>query len=157
MLGLYAGRFQPFHLGHYYAIQHIKSKVDKVFVLICSKRDINPLDDKNPFTFEERQEMILQSFPDICVFHIEDQENDTLWTKVIESYIPHDDKVSFSNNPNTIKAFEDHGYVTSEIPVKAQGLNATLVRKLIIRREPWEHLVPSSTVDVVRGVWMKNV
>ena len=157
MLGLYAGRFQPFHLGHYYAIQHIQSKVDEVFVLICSKRDANPLDDKNPFTFAERQEMILQSFPNVCVFHIEDQENDKLWTQVIEGCIPSGDKISFSNNPNTLKAFEDHGYVTSSIPVKAQGLNATLVRKLIIRREPWEHLVPASTVDIIKGVWSKNV
>ncbi len=54
------GRFSPIHSGHEKLIQHALSISNKVIILIgsCGK----PRDIKNPFTFNERQEMILSCF-----------------------------------------------------------------------------------------------
>jgi bifunctional NMN adenylyltransferase/nudix hydrolase len=55
-LTVYIGRFQPFHLGHVHILEQAILSSDKVLVLVGSShiaRDI-----KNPFTFEERKQMI---------------------------------------------------------------------------------------------------
>ncbi|HDJ89497.1 MAG TPA: nicotinamide-nucleotide adenylyltransferase, partial [Thermoprotei archaeon] len=56
MRGLFIGRFQPFHLGHFYALKWILSKVDEVIIGIGSAQVSYTI--KNPFTLGERIEMI---------------------------------------------------------------------------------------------------
>jgi len=152
MIGIYAGRFQPFHLGHFEAIQHILGKCDETYVLICSKKGDNPLDDRNPFTYEERKDMMRFYSNKVHFRHIRDQDNDSEWTDVIEVSMPKGRKVSFTNNPNTAKAFHQHGYEVQSIPEKQDGLNATLIRTKIIRNEPWKQYVPHGTQEVVDSI-----
>lgn len=152
MIGLYAGRFQPFHLGHFEAIEHILNKADETYVLICSKKGDNPLDDRNPFTYEERRNMMMYYKNRVHFRHIKDQDSDEEWTRVIEKEIPKGRKVSFTNNPRTKEAFTKHGYEVNPIPVKYNNLNATLIRKFIIRNENWQDLVPHGTVTIIKEV-----
>lgn len=156
MIGIYAGRFQPFHNGHLGAINYITGKADETFVLICSKKGDNPLDDRNPFSFEERREMIELTlgkvFKKVHFRHIKDQENDEEWTRVIEGEMPKGRKVSFTNNPHTATAFKEHGYEVLPIPVQENGISATLIRKLIIRNEPWKHLTPFGTIQIINDI-----
>lgn len=155
MIGIYAGRFQPFHLGHLSSLKHIMSKADETFVLICSRKGESPLDDKNPFEYEERRKMIELSLglpPKVHFRHIKDQDNDEEWTRIIEGEMPKGRKVSFSNNPVTTKAFRDHGYESLPLPIKYDNLNATLIRKKIIRNEEWKHLVPQGTATVIEEI-----
>ena len=159
MIGIYAGRFQPFHNGHLGAINHILGECDELYVLICSKVGDSPLDDRNPFAYEERKKMIELALGDlewipIHFKHIEDQENDSEWTKVIEQEMPKGEKVSFSNNPNTTKAFKANGYETRSIPTDIDT-TATLIRKKIIRNEAWITLVPTPVwyyIQTIRGL-----
>lgn len=159
MIGIYAGRFQPFHKGHLGAINHLLGECDELFVLICSKVGDDPTDDRNPFSYEERKKMMEITLGDlewihIHFRHIEDQENDEEWTRVIEQEMPEGKKVSFSNNPNTTKAFKENGYETRSIPVK-NDINATLIRKKIIRNESWITLVPTPVwyyIQKIRGL-----
>jgi len=135
------------------------SKADETYVLICSKKGDNSLDDRNPFEYDERRKMIELSLglpPKVHFRHIKDQENDEEWTRVIEKEMPKGRKVSFSNNPATTKAFREHKYESLPLPIKYDNLSATLIRKLIIRRQPWNHLVPDGTKNVIEGVW-RNV
>lgn len=152
MIGIYAGRFQPFHYGHYGAIQHLLSKCDETFVLICSKKGENALDDRNPFTYEERKEMMKFFHGKVHFRHICDQENDAEWMRIINETLPKGRKVSFTNNPNTAKAFNAHKFEVQPIPIKEGGLSATLIRKLIIRNEDWQLHVPSGTIKVIEGI-----
>ncbi len=62
MNGLLIGRFQPFHLGHLDALRFALSKVDKLWVGLGSSNQ--PLLRNNPFSAEERKEMILSSIDD---------------------------------------------------------------------------------------------
>lgn len=146
MIGIYAGRFQPFHLGHYDAIEYLRSKCDEVYVFICSRKGDNPLDDKNPFTYEERRSMMRYFEGKVHFRHVKDQENDEEWTRIIKKTLPKGRLVSFTNNPHTAKAFKDHGFEVLPIPVQQEGLNATLIRKRIIRNETWNHFVPWGTI-----------
>jgi cytidyltransferase-like protein len=57
-IALFIGRFQPFHKGHLFALRQALKKFDKVIIGIGS---INVLNEKNPFTFEERKRMIKES------------------------------------------------------------------------------------------------
>jgi nicotinamide-nucleotide adenylyltransferase len=57
MNGLLIGRFQPFHLGHLEALQFALSKVDKLWVGLGSSN--KSIEKNNPFTAEQRKEMIL--------------------------------------------------------------------------------------------------
>ncbi len=155
MIGIYAGRFQPFHLGHLGSLEYIMSKADETFVLICSKKGDNPSDDRNPFSYEERKKMIELGIglpPKVHFRHVKDQENDEEWTRIIEGEMPKGRKVSFSNNPATTKAFKEHGYESLPLPIKYNNLNATLIRKLIIRNDKWDHLVPQGTKTVIEAV-----
>ena len=53
---IFIGRFQPFHNGHLWTLQHALQRADKVIVLCGSARQArNPM---HPFTVEDRERMI---------------------------------------------------------------------------------------------------
>jgi bifunctional NMN adenylyltransferase/nudix hydrolase len=56
------GRFQPFHNNHKTLVEQALRIADKVLILVGSSHAART--PKNPFTFEERRELIGKSFPD---------------------------------------------------------------------------------------------
>lgn len=54
------GRFEPMHNGHYANFMQASDIADKVIILVGSS--YQPQTPKNPFTFDERKAMILNSF-----------------------------------------------------------------------------------------------
>lgn len=59
MNGLLIGRFQPFHMGHLSAVKFALSQVEKLWIGIGSSNKSH--EKRNPFTADERKEMILSS------------------------------------------------------------------------------------------------
>ena len=55
-LGVFIGRFQPFHLGHQFVVQEALKKIDSLVLVIGSSNLEASL--KNPFTFAERKDLI---------------------------------------------------------------------------------------------------
>lgn len=84
--------------------------------------------------------------------HICDQDSDKEWTRIIEETLPKGRIISWTNNPNTRRAFRDHGYQVNPIPIQAKGINATGIRKLIIRNEPWQEFVPFGTREIITKI-----
>lgn len=83
-VGIYIGRFQPFHIGHLKTVETMLQKCEKVIISIGSAHRAQ--DTKNPWTVEERIEMIklaLSNNPDSSkvVFQgVRDyMYNDTMW------------------------------------------------------------------------------
>lgn len=60
VVAVYAGRFQPFHKGHYSVYKHLVDKfgVENVFIASSNKVDLP----KSPFPFNEKQKIINQMF-----------------------------------------------------------------------------------------------
>lgn len=63
-LAVYIGRFQPLHLGHLHAIKMGMTLANHVLVLMGDTG--GPRSIKNPWTFEERRQMLQRSLPGDC-------------------------------------------------------------------------------------------
>ena len=108
MDGLLVGRFQPFHLGHLDAVLFGLSRTENLFIGVGSSNKFN--EKKNPFSAEERKEMIISSIESsmlgrVKIFEIPDVDNHEKWTFEIDQIVPKYDVV-FSNDEFTKTLFE---------------------------------------------------
>ncbi|MDH3394654.1 MAG: nicotinamide-nucleotide adenylyltransferase [Nitrosopumilus sp.] len=148
MNGLLIGRFQPFHLGHLEALRFALSKVDKLWVGLGSSN--KPSEKNNPFTAEERKEMILSSIDDlmknkISIYFIPDLDNHVKWIEKIDTIVPNFDVV-FSNDELTKHLYSKRNVQVISIPfLKRDELSGTNIRDLITSDQKWDHLVPEGT------------
>ena len=148
MNGLLIGRFQPFHLGHLDALRFALSKVDKLWIGLGSSN--RPLQKNNPFSAEERKEMILSSIDEsmkqrIQIYFIPDLENHIKWIELIDTLVPKFDTV-FTNDELTRHLYSKRDVEVLPIPfVKRDILSGTNIRDMIISDQTWEDLVPEGT------------
>jgi nicotinamide-nucleotide adenylyltransferase len=148
MNGLLIGRFQPFHLGHLEALRFALSKVDKLWVGLGSSNK-SP-EKNNPFSAEERREMILSSLDDsmkekISIYFIPDLDNHVKWIEKIDTIVPEFDIV-FSNDELTNHLYSKRDVQVIPIPfLKRNEFSGTNVRDLIISDQNWNELVPKGT------------
>ncbi|WP_019673888.1 bifunctional nicotinamide-nucleotide adenylyltransferase/Nudix hydroxylase [Psychrobacter lutiphocae] len=88
---VFIGRFQPFHLGHKAVIDTALNRADKVIILIGSANLPRSL--RNPFTVEERAEMITGAYPKheasriYCVGLDDALYNDTRWLQYVQKSV----------------------------------------------------------------------
>ena len=148
MNGLLIGRFQPFHLGHLAALRHALSKVDKLWIGLGSSN--KPLQKNNPFSAQERKEMILSSIDEsmkqrIQIYFIPDLENHIKWIDLIDTLVPKFDLV-FTNDELTKHLYSKRDVVVLPIPfVDRDVLSGTNIRDMILSDQKWEELVPEGT------------
>ena len=148
MNGLLIGRFQPFHLGHLAALRFALSKVDKLWIGLGSSN--KPLQKNNPFSADERKEMILSSIDEsmkqrIQIYFIPDLENHMKWIELIDTLVPKFDTV-FTNDELTRHLYSKRDVQVLPIPfVKRDILSGTNIRDMIISDQTWEDLVPEGT------------
>jgi nicotinamide-nucleotide adenylyltransferase len=159
MNGLLIGRFQPFHLGHLDALQFALSKVDKLWVGLGSS-NLPPQKD-NPFSAEQRQEMILSSIDDamkekISIYFIPDLDNHMKWIEKIDTIVPKFD-IIFSNDELTNHLYSKRNTQVMTIPfLKRDKLSGTHIRDLIISDQKWNDLVPEGTKNFLEKINAKN-
>ena len=148
MNGLLIGIFQPFHLGHLDALRFALSKVDRLWIGLGSSN--KPLQKNNPFSAEERKEMILSSIDEsmksrIQIYFIPDLENHIKWIELIDTLVPKFDTV-FTNDELTRHLYSKRDVEVLPIPfVKRDILSGTNIRDMIISDQTWENLVPEGT------------
>jgi len=88
---VFIGRFQPFHMEHKRVIDIALTKAKHVLVLVGSSGKARTV--RNPFTFEERDRMILDSFSTedsarILVKPLRDKTyNDSAWIKQVQDIV----------------------------------------------------------------------
>ena len=58
--GLYIGRFQPIHIGHESIIRKMLDECEQVIIVVGSAGQYGTK--KNPFTFEQRADLIINTF-----------------------------------------------------------------------------------------------
>ena len=91
MNGLLVGRFQPFHLGHVFAIQNALKLCEKLWLCIGSTNVELSL--RNPFSVLERREMIDSSIDSellekIKIYEIPDVDDHKKWLQHLDSIVP---------------------------------------------------------------------
>ena len=159
MNGLLIGRFQPFHLGHLEALQFALSKVDKLWLGLGSSN--KPMEKTNPFSVEERKQMIMSSIDDsiknkISIYSIPDLDNHVKWIENIDTIVP-DYQIVFSNDPMTEHLYSKRDVNVMTIPFfKRDQLSATRLRDLIKSDQKWDDLVPEGTKLLLQKFDAKN-
>ncbi len=153
MIGLFIGRFQPFHNGHLEAIEWILEQCDQAIVLIGSSQACYQRD--NPFTVGERVEMISRTLrarklSEKClILSVPDVNNNALWVAHINSLVPRYDAV-FSNNPLTKRLFKEAGKKVCDIPLFDRKKNdATLIRTSLPKDKKWRGMVPKEVGEFI--------
>ncbi|MBI2215300.1 MAG: AAA family ATPase [Acidobacteria bacterium] len=96
--GLLIGKFMPPHAGHLRLIDHARSRVDELVILVCSL-------EREPIPGELRAEWMRASAPNARVIHVND-ENPSLpdqhpefwekWTSTIRRHVPEKIDVVFA-------------------------------------------------------------
>jgi bifunctional NMN adenylyltransferase/nudix hydrolase len=115
---VYIGRFQPFHNAHYELLNEAFKVADRVILVIGSCNKSATI--KNPWTGEQRKEMIVKSLPDnlrsrIDFILMRDYlYNDNLWVTALQekvnSILPEED--------NSSVALIGHNYDSSSFYLK---------------------------------------
>ncbi len=106
---LFIGRFQPFHKGHEFAIDYIFEKNPNLEVLNIAIGSINKNNEKNPWTFEQRKQMLEKTlkekpyFDRIRIKGIKDYNDNERWKQNIDKLFDYD--VVYSNNAVVKKIF----------------------------------------------------
>jgi len=159
MNGLLIGRFQPFHLGHLDAIMFGLSKVENLWIGIGSSNISHEM--KNPFTADERKEMILSSLDSklvnrIKIYYIPDVDDHEKWTYSIDSIIPSYDIV-FSNDKFTQSLYQKRKKQVIAVPLKnRESLSGTLIRSKIANNQNWEESVPNGARKILQKISTKE-
>jgi nicotinamide-nucleotide adenylyltransferase len=152
MNGLYIGRFQPFHLGHLDAITFALSQVENLWIGIGSSNKSN--EKRNPFTAEERKEMIILSLNDVTrkriqIYYIPDIDDHAKWTYHIDSIVPKYDVV-FSNDDFTQTLYHKREIKVIPVPLKErENLSGTNIREKMAMGKRWEEFVPEGAKKIL--------
>jgi bifunctional NMN adenylyltransferase/nudix hydrolase len=148
---VFIGRFQPFHNGHKHVIEEALTQSKRVIVLVGSPNV--PRSYRNPWTYEERVEMIQKSFTQeeckrIDFNPISDMTyNNTAWTAQVQEEVKNvtwnfragkDQKIgligySKDNTSFYLKMFPQWGSINVEQKVV---YNATDIRRQYFTRNP---------------------
>lgn len=152
MDGLLIGRFQPFHLGHLAAVKFALTQVDNLAIGIGSSNRFN--EKRNPFTADERKEMILESLDKsdlkkIKIYFVPDVDDHAKWTYSIDIIVPKYDIV-FSNDDFTHELYKKRRIEVVSVPLKQRNvLSGTEIRQKIASDQNWDEFVPDGTRKVL--------
>lgn len=100
---VFGGRFRPYHAGHHEVVLAGLEAAQYVFIVVGSTGE--PINFRNPFTFEEVREMIRASLTPqqadrVFIFGVEDHDNDLLWVKAVQKIVAAQAKLlSFGRDP----------------------------------------------------------
>ena len=159
MDGFLIGRFQPFHLGHLEAVNFALSKVEQLYIGIgSSNKSHQP---RNPFTVEERRQMISSSLDGktvkrVSIYDIPDLDDHYKWTQSIDEIIPNYDIV-FSNDDFTHSLYQKIEKDVISVKLKYREiLSGTHIRKMILNEENWQDLVPDGARNILLKINAQN-
>lgn len=155
--GLYVGRFQPFHLGHLYAVRKILDEAEELVLVVGSAQYSHTV--SNPFTAGERLVMIrgalLDEKVDLCrvwLVPVPDVHLHMMWVSALEGYTPRFVAV-YSNEPLTRRLFMEAGYKVKNIPFYDRKVySSTEIRQRMVKGEAWEKYVPKKVASFVKEI-----
>ncbi len=152
MRSLVIGRFQPFHIGHLRMIECAASESDHVVVGIGSSNRSGTAE--NPFTAEEREEMVRRSLATAVGYSFEripDFGDAGKWIGWIRENISFD--VFMTNSETEERIFSRAGFRVKPLPFYKRDIySATAVRKAIVSGGDYTRLLPQGTLGVLESI-----
>jgi nicotinamide-nucleotide adenylyltransferase len=158
-IGLYIGRFQPFHRGHEKIINKMLKECYLVIVGIGSAQEFNT--ERNPFTFEERREFITRCFyqKNIVIVPIPD-----INTEIKNEWVTHVLQIIENTNlpvPTDYYAACEANFSwweNSSLRLNIEdrfddSINATAIRHALLYDEPFMDKVPYLIYHYIRYCW----
>jgi len=150
MKSLFIGRFQPFHKAHLSDIKLALKECSKVIIAIGSSQESNTKD--NPFSYEERKEMInnvlhAHKILDYDMIPVPDVNDDEKWVEHVKEVVGSFDIV-FTGNDLTEKLFKEKDIQVNKIEL-IPDINATEIRKRILHGNDWRELVPKEVSEYI--------
>jgi len=152
---LFIGRFQPFHKGHLLVVKGMVQACDKITIAIGSSKTT---DTENPFTAEERRDMIQQALQgeniipqhDVVFIDVPDYASDTEWVdKCLE--LAGEVNTVWTGNDNTKRCFEGAKVEIQNIK-EVPDISATEVRKRMKEGGAWKDLLPKEVVANITAI-----
>ena len=152
MITLFVGRFQPFHIGHLHDIKTALDFSESIKIAIGSSQEKNTGD--NPFSFDERREMIeevlrKENIENFEIFAVPDINDDSEWVDHVKSIVGTFNSV-YTGNEKVRKLFEDRHHV-KEVHF-LHDVNATEIRKRIQKDANWKELVPKEIIKYLEKI-----
>jgi cytidyltransferase-like protein len=166
-IGVIAGRFQPFHLGHLDAVQEVARICGHAVVGIVvtnvpsesqelESSSLHPA--KNPFSFFERYLMIKSSLragaDDVAILPILPflEKRFQKFKQLNDLYLPHDRKwflpVKGASEARIAGWYESIGEPVECIKVR-HDISAREIRRRIVSDEQWESYVPKEAINLL--------
>ena len=148
MKALFIGRFQPFHNAHLSDIKLALKEGYKIIIAVGSSQESGTSD--NPFSYEERKEMIKMVLEahkifDYDIIPVPDINDDRKWVDHVKKII-HDFDIIYTGNDFTEKLFKEKNIKVRKIKL-IPNVNATEIRKRIIHGDNWGELVPKEVAE----------
>ncbi len=150
MRALFVCRLQPMHKGHLHAIKKILEKYDSVLIAIGSSQASR--ERSNPFSFDERKEMLEavlknEKLLKRCdIVGIPDVNDDAEWRRLVEKY---GFDIVVTGNEWTKRCLSSDYIIEDPDFLEPEKLNATRIRNLIRQNRDWEDLVPGEVFKFV--------
>ena len=152
---IFPGRFQPFHNGHLLVIKGMAKLCQRVIIVIGSTQESGT--DQNPYTLDQRKEMMQQALQDedlilrydIEFREVEDMEDDAAWTEAICAAC---DPVGvvWTGDERTKKCFVEKGIEVKDI-APVPGISGAEIRAKIKAGDvDWKQQVPAAVVKFVQ-------
>jgi nicotinamide-nucleotide adenylyltransferase len=140
---LFIGRFQPFHIGHLWAVHHILQEHDHVKIGVGSSQAFGT--ETNPYSGRDRKQMIevaldAEGFRNYDVFLVPDIPNDEEWVDYVVGIVGKFDVV-FTGHDLVRDLMEKKRIHVEWLP-RWKEINASEVRRRIEANENWKELVP---------------
>lgn len=162
---VYIGRFQPFTNAHYRIVKHALSKAKKVIIVIGSAKRSRSF--RNPFTAEERRDMI-SSIKDLKKAKIEyilqpnSNYNFNWWVKEVQEQVGKltkpGDKIGIIGHKKDASSYYLNYFPQwefIELPELEEGLSATSIRGLYFRDDV---IISPNLIKVPKDIntWLNN-
>ncbi|MHA1584517.1 MAG: adenylyltransferase/cytidyltransferase family protein [Promethearchaeota archaeon] len=155
------GRFQPLHNGHLMVILEMLKHHSKIKIGIGSAQYYDMIN--NPFTYNERREMILRvlkqhkiSIDRIQIYPINDLHNMEKWSNEVIRVLG-DFDIFYSNSEWTRRLMQNKGkQIAPLLKFEFEKYNASHVRELIRTGQSISDLVPTSNISYLEQIHAKD-
>jgi nicotinamide-nucleotide adenylyltransferase len=150
-IGLYIGRFQPFHKGHLMVVKNALKQVKSIIIVPAVPMKYG---ENDPFSADERAGIIRnalmkEGIKNFELVPIKDIPSDAEYVNHVRANTKPFNIVFVGENRLNGMLFSDAGFKVITSP-RFLDISSTEVRKRIREDKDWEELVPEGTVEYIK-------